>query len=254
MLAIPERSNLSGSREANRDQRARLLELEEVVLRLVEDIAQGQRIDRSAVFVYGSGNDGSAAAFVGLRNAHLFRAAAIHGESFEAELLAPDSERLEKSLPILLVEGESDRGILKRASGASEWLKTNDYAHVTSATATQSSEGLPSMAMDFYGSVREAIPTIAIRPAPEPGGRGYPVQLTSGLTGDRKGAFLWRFGDGGHGNDPDPWHVYANPGRYRVSLTIRWDDGGADFREAVVEAYSPDLGPPRLVPMGFKDR
>lgn len=67
-----------------------------------------------------------------------------------------------------------------------------------------------------------------------PPAEGFPVRLSSGGTihnaemlygVSRVVAWEWDFGDGNTSDEPNPTHVYEEPGTYEVTLTIEREDG-----------------------------
>lgn len=63
---------------------------------------------------------------------------------------------------------------------------------------------------------------------------------------DASGAasFLWDFGDGTTSTDPNPYHVYSNPGTYTVALTYWMPNGGCEqhisnFQTFIVDGADP---------------
>ncbi|MDX6750366.1 PKD domain-containing protein [Geminicoccaceae bacterium 1502E] len=85
------------------------------------------------------------------------------------------------------------------------------------------------------------------------------VRFDGSASHDPDGAiarWLWDFGDGTAGEGPSPVHVYREPGRYRVVLTVTDDSGTSrnsasdSLRVLVNEAPIADAGPDRLAAPG----
>ncbi len=66
--------------------------------------------------------------------------------------------------------------------------------------------------------------------------RGYNLSTGNNLS------YSWQFGDGYSSPDPYPHHVYAQPGLYRVCLTITGQGGCTDFFCDTTYAYKTDAG------------
>ena len=71
-------------------------------------------------------------------------------------------------------------------------------------------------------------------------------------------AWLWRFGDGSEAQGRQVGHAFAEPGHYRVELTVRDDtgqDAAFDVDEVLVSVNAPPVanaGPDVLIPPGAK--
>jgi hypothetical protein len=52
-------------------------------------------------------------------------------------------------------------------------------------------------------------------------------------------SWVWEFGDGGTSTRRDPTHVYAQPGSYMVTLTVRTDTGQVGTTQILYQALAP---------------
>jgi beta propeller repeat protein len=65
------------------------------------------------------------------------------------------------------------------------------------------------------------------------------VRFTDASTGDPV-SWSWKFGDGGTSSGQNPEHVYANPGNYTVSLTVRNNAGeNTTVRTGYISVFEP---------------
>lgn len=74
---------------------------------------------------------------------------------------------------------------------------------------------------------------------------GEPVHFGTSRAVDPEGGalnFTWDFGDGTTGTGPSPNHSYAQPGNYRVNLTVTDPDGGVFSQEIPVTIPAPSTG------------
>ncbi len=73
----------------------------------------------------------------------------------------------------------------------------------------------------------------------------FDASVTNDTASDRRALnYTWQFGDGSVGYGPQPNHTYAEPGKYRVILTVTDDDGQRDMHsfEVMVEPDGDAVG------------
>lgn len=66
------------------------------------------------------------------------------------------------------------------------------------------------------------------------------IDFTDKSNGNNVVRWNWDFGDGTVSDNPDPRHIYMNPGRYRACLSIQTEDGCENvFCDTIEIGYSP---------------
>jgi uncharacterized delta-60 repeat protein len=76
--------------------------------------------------------------------------------------------------------------------------------------------------------IGDPVPIPSIGASPNPASVGQAVSFTGSSSSDPNGAIpsdTWSFGDGAGGSGASPQHTYTQPGIYKVTLTVTYDDG-----------------------------
>lgn len=76
------------------------------------------------------------------------------------------------------------------------------------------------------------------RSGPEP----LDVQFTGTYTGPGTPQWSWKFGDGGTSTLQNPSHIYANPGKYSVTLTVKAVSSNGYITQTVTKGYYITVG------------
>jgi PKD repeat protein len=96
------------------------------------------------------------------------------------------------------------------------------------------------------------LPTAVIS-SPEEASIGEEIFFDGSDSYDEDGeivAYLWDFGDGNATEETSPAHIYNNPGRYKITLTVKDKDGGAGSAEAFIDISSGNDDAAENIPAG----
>lgn len=86
-----------------------------------------------------------------------------------------------------------------------------------------------TIAVDFSGDPRSG---------PDP----LTVYFTGSYTGPGTPQWSWKFGDGGTSTEQNPTHIYANPGKYSVTLTVKSVLDSGFISQTVTKGYYITVG------------
>jgi uncharacterized delta-60 repeat protein len=97
------------------------------------------------------------------------------------------------------------------------------------ASGEVSASATPSTAQLFVTRlIGDPVPTPSIDASPNPAIPGQTISFSGSSMSDPNGAipsYGWSFGDGANATGANPQHAYAQPGSYKVTLTVTYDDG-----------------------------
>jgi len=216
----------------------------QAVLAVVDHVRAGHNISADRMFLHGAGEGAPVALRTGLGHADLFRAVSVNQPKFREEELSDVASAIDPYQPVLVQDRAAMSMYVKDGPRCIEWLREKGIPvrpDVSGVTPEKDYERV----VDFYETIIQTEPWVRVRsfggPGAEPLEVRFKVDSVQRLTNLR-----WEFGDGDSSTVAEPLHVYAQPGRYRVSLTAK-NDRGREVRRIIAVSVPigerpPDLG------------
>jgi len=205
------------------DQFARQLEDERRILNTVRHVRAAHNVSEDRVFMTGWSAGGYAVLYTGLKHPEIFRALAVQQGNFEAAYLTDLAGNVDRYIPICLIHSSLDALAGSEPRACADWLY-EQHANLFELDISGGHRGHPKLAQEFFDRVLRRMPWLHIRAFAAQGADPLAVQFKTRGSFE-PASFQWSFGDGGESPVAEPVHRYAEPGTYRVTLTIATPDG-----------------------------
>ncbi len=223
LLAAPDlkRSKGLGAEKPSAEQIT--AEDEGFLLSALRSIRGAHTIDETRVFLAGTGAGAFPALYVGLRHPDIWRAICVRQPSFDANRLDPCAPFLDPYQPIQVLYCTGDIIGRKKAEACVTWLQDHDL-NLTAIEEPGAHRRDPGAVFRFVTEVVRQQPWIRVH-VRDDARNDMAISLAARMSFEPK-RIRWDFGDGSSSAELTPSHVYSQPGRYTVKLSV-WSPGGA---------------------------
>lgn len=218
LVAVP---TLEGTRKRISADVRRQLPLqrrdEERILATVRHVRAGHNISTDRILLHGWSSGAYAALHTGLRHPDVFRAIALSQPAFEEGYVSEADDLIDPHQPVFVEYGLVDTMTGKHARRCVDWLRKRGVNLTDDLTGTVRPNSA-GRCVEFFEDVVRNMPWMRIRAFSSGGSNPMAVQFKAQCSFAPAG-YRWAFGDGETSGTPEPVHVFAGPGVYRVSLT-----------------------------------
>lgn len=219
LVAVPELKGVKRTLGARpRDQAARRRDDERHILATIRHIRAAHNVSEDRIFIHGWSGGACVALHTGLRHPDIFRAIAVSQPKCDESHLSAATDAIDRHQPVFVNYSVVDAVTGEHARSCLDWLRSHgtklkeDSHGAVRATDTRRS-------VEFFEEVIRKEPWIRIRAFPGPGGDPlqiqFKLQCSYGPT-----QYRWEFGDREEAVVAEPLHAYAEPGTYRVTVTV----------------------------------
>jgi len=204
---------------------------EKNILNIVRHVRGANNISQDRIFIHGYSHGAAAALYIGLRHGDLFRATAVSQPKLIPSNLAGAAMRIDKHQPVLVRYSISDAVTGKYARQCVDWLRSKGVK-VTEDIGTIRHD-VADRAVKFFEFVVATQPWVQVRSFslnPD-----NPLETTfKARCSFTPSQYHWDFGDNQTSPVAEPVHVYAQPGRYNVTVRLAREKGKPVTRTVAV--------------------
>ncbi|MBN1345774.1 MAG: PKD domain-containing protein [Phycisphaerae bacterium] len=213
---------------------------ERVILAVVDRIKPGYNIDPSRVFLTGWSGGGYAVLYTGLRHPEVFRALAVHQGNFDERFVESARPRLDPYQPVQISWGITDL-LKENAENSLAWLRKQRMAYAIPQELSGTHRLLPEVAYSFFQRCVREYPWIVVTASASRADELMAIRFRVRSSPPAR-AYFWQFGDEAISRDPDPEHIYSQPGTYEVQATVETKDGRQYVRKVRVTVPVARIG------------
>lgn len=188
------------------------------VLSTVRHVRAGQNVSEDRVLIYGWKRGAAAALYTGLRNPETFRAVSVTRPRLYGDALPGPWNGIDRHQAVRVHYDVDDFVMGRHGHNVVEWLRAIGV-NLEISTLGSARRGDTADAVQFFQEVIRKQPWVHVRAfAPD---TRRPLEVHFKLKASRTPTrYRWYFGDGDESTVAQPIHVYAQPGTYRVTVTV----------------------------------
>jgi dienelactone hydrolase len=221
LVVSPELKGTDSTRTLSApDQIRRQRDDEQAILNIVHKAITSLNGDPDRVYIVGWSGGGYAVCYTGLRNPHIFRAAAIRMGNFDEKFMSEVADRVDPYQPVFIFLAADDiPAINAQCRKAYKWVTDHGMKRVTLREVTGIHERKPKIAFSYFKDVTEQYAFVRVNAVKNAGGDPLKVQFYASVD-PKPTAIVWEFGDKKISTELSPQHRYALPGVYEVKVNI----------------------------------
>ncbi len=206
---------------------------EKRILGTVQHIRAAHNVSEDRIFIHGYSGGAYAALHTGLRHPDLFRAVSLAHPRFDVTYLSDAAGLIDRHQPLFVNYELTDAITGKNADRCIDWL---DHRSVELTVDPHATSGKPEAgpSVDFYEEVVRTHPWIRIRAFPAAGRNPLQIQFKLHCS-YQPTHFQWEFEGGVGSSTAEPVHTFAEPGTYRVIVTVNGPLGGKHRRAVSIK-------------------